>query len=198
MFEDPAIKRAARSIKAANNFRPREKLWITLPMLEKIVEWARSHAGYNRYVVLFALAYIFLLRLPSEALPMVLGPSSDNDKQSVLHVLPEELILYLKRRKNQPFGGKLVRRCWCRTSRSTCPVHVFGRSMRNMSPGTEFFPNISAGNALSVLRHILMQINVSSAQLYRTHDLRRGHVKDMQKSGVSDQMYENISLARMI
>lgn len=183
VFDDPAVKRAARSIRALSSFRPRHKMWITLPVIEKMMAWTRLQKGRDRVVLLYALAYIFMLRLPSEALPMIVGPVADGTAQSIVTCSETELTLRLRRRKNRPFGGTLVRSCWCDHSRSTCPVHTFGRAVKQFQAGARLFPSITAKGALGTLRDMLVDLEVEDAKMYRTHDLRRGHVLDMQTSG---------------
>ena len=45
------------------------------------------------------------------------------------------------------------------------------------------FGCVTAANALSTLRFILVQMGVEQASDYRTHDLRRGHAQDLVESG---------------
>ena len=45
------------------------------------------------------------------------------------------------------------------------------------------FGRITAASALGVLRDMLKQLEVDKAMLYRTHDFRRGHARDMQAWG---------------
>ena len=154
-----------------------------MPIIEKMVDFAKANVGYNPFVFLFAITYIFLLRLPSEALPMCAGPCDDNNAQSVLSLENGELVLRLKRRKNRPLGGTLKRACWCSTAPKICPVHVFGRSISKVQGGVRIFPSITVARALTTLRFLLEKIGVEEPRDYRTHDLRRGHVLDLQQSG---------------
>ena len=124
VFDSPALTRAARSIRASGLFRPREKRWITLPVVERMLEWAKENRGYNTFVALFAISYIFLLRLPSEALPMRIGPVDDDSSQSVLEYRDDKLVLNLKRRKNRPLGGTLTRDCWCACVSHRCADQI--------------------------------------------------------------------------
>ena len=189
VFDDPALRRAKRSCDASGLFKPREKMFLQLATLEKIVEWAATHKSYNKFVALFLLAYAYLLRVPSEALPVITGRKGNlPDAQAVLYKDNQELVLTLKRRKNKPFGSVLTRRCWCGTSPQACPVHVFGKLVDSLPPGTRLFKGVTPGRALAMLRFILEQIGTPRARLYRTHDLRRGHALDLQLSGPSQSM----------
>ena len=60
----------------------------------------QDNAAAKRFALLYLVCYIFLLRLPSEALPMVVaGGSAEDDQQSVirLNVVDQELVLKLRR-----------------------------------------------------------------------------------------------------
>ena len=105
-------------------------------------------------------------------------------------------------RKNRPTGSKLVRSCWCAESKArfsvlpqsmfivkiefcdqlTCPRHVLGELCQNQKEALPF-RSITAANALKVLRVMLGLVGVTDPEKYRTHDLRRGHAKDLQLAG---------------
>lgn len=153
-------------------------------MVEQIMARCAEEEGRSRFAHLFLISYIFLLRLPSEALPIVVGAESAQvDRQAVLTLEGQELSLQLGRRKNKPGGSKLVRKCWCKESPSTCPVHIVGSLVTSSPAGQALFEGITAGSALLVLREVLEECGVVDAISYRTHDLRRGHARDLQISG---------------
>ena len=51
--------------------------------------------------------------------------------------------------------------------------------------GSKPFAGISPGKAIADLRALLARLSVKDASLYRTHDLRRGHARDLQASGAT-------------
>ena len=134
---------------------------------------------YKQYSLLFLLAYAFLLRLPSEAIPVTALTGSKSPCME-----GDELVLRLNRRKNRPRGSTLRRRCWCDESKATCPVHKLGPLLQNRRQGGTLFPSITAGMALVKLREMMEILREPRAGEYRTHDLRRGHAKDLQLSGM--------------
>eukprot|EP00973_Karenia_brevis_P066998 9316812-Karenia_brevis.AAC.1 len=67
----------------------------------------------------------------------------------------ETLVLRLPKRKNKVGGSVLTRKCWCKCSRSTCPVHRLGPLLANLPHGARVFPRIHAGKATLVLRQML-------------------------------------------
>ena len=181
VFEHPALKRAKAAVEKAGLFSRREKLWVRRPRVEAMMRWAKKHPEFSRLAVLFLTAYAFLLRVPSEALPMVVADGSSG--QSVVVATDHEIILTLQRRKNRPAGSRLVRKCWCNECVHACPVHVLGALLRDTVPGSRIFEGITAAGALAGLRFMLGAVGVANASAYRTHDLRRGHALDLQCSG---------------
>ena len=134
---------------------------------------------------------------------VVAGGTTENEQQSVvwLDADKQELVLKLRRcgicifgataalvvlacrRKNKPGGSKLTRKCWCKECPRTCPVHVMGRLVESCAPGEALFGGITAHGALDKLRFMLAAVGVENPQLYRSHDIRRGHALDLQCSG---------------
>ena len=76
-----------------------------------------------------------------------------------------------------------MRGCWCAECKLTCPLHVLGPLVKQRGPGKKLFPGITAASALTMLREMLEVVGAQDARSYRTHDLRRGHAKDLQVSG---------------
>ena len=68
----------------------------------------------------------------------------------------------------------------------TCVVHTVGKVVSQCAVGEKLFENITAASALNKLREMLTRLGVAEACCYRTHDLRRGHAKDLQLSGDFD------------
>ena len=183
-FNHPAVKRAKGAIAKAGRFEAREKCWIRRTRIEAMLNWASSRGRDDRLCAfLFLVCYVFLLRMPSEALPMIAGDGSGNElAQSVVWLDPakKELMLKLRRRKNRPQGSRLVRTCWCSECARTCPVHVLGPLIARTKPGVALFRGITKAHALANLRTMLAAIGVEKAACYRSHDMRRGHTLDLQ------------------
>ena len=186
VFAHPALRRAKRSIKKRCDFQSRERLFLRLTVVRDMVISVLAHPERVDLVMLFLFSYIFLLRLPSEALPTRLaGSGNDDGSQSVVQVTSDAIVLRLASRKNKPHGSVLRRRCWCKDCASTCPVHVLGPYLSKFRPGQQPFADFTAATALSLLRELLVILEVPNAHLYRTHDLRRGHARDLQARGAS-------------
>ena len=110
VFRDVALKRAKMAIGKRGQFVPRVKLFVQRKSLVKIIDIATRLQDRNA-AMLFLAAYVFLLRVPSEGLPMRKGGDGiDNEThQSVIALEGEEVVLRLARRKNRPLGSVLRR-----------------------------------------------------------------------------------------
>ena len=138
--------------------------------------------------MLWLTAYTWLLRLPSEALPLCVGSPDTQDaghKQTLVWREGDVVCLRLLRRKNRPQGSGTMRRlCTCVGNKHTCVVHMLWDQFLGLMPiGTVPWHGISASEALLRLRRVLQHLRVPNAKSYRTQDLRRGHAEDMRQSG---------------
>ena len=161
-------------------------MFICRPLLRDVIRIGTG-SGMDDVARLFLTAYVFLLRLPSEALPIVTGGFGLGHGRQKAQVLVESdcISLKLAKRKNKPEGSLLKRFCWCGQCKYTCPVHVLGKYFKQFPDGAKPFARFSAGSALGCLRACLTTAEIPEAKLYRTHDLRRGHARDLQRSGSS-------------
>ena len=73
-----------------------------------MLEWAEGEPGFLRFAWLFLFAYVFLLRVPSEALPVTIGQIDVTSAHAVLESSAQEVRLKLKRRKNKAASSLLV------------------------------------------------------------------------------------------
>ena len=79
VFSDVAIKRARTAITKRMQFRSRPKMFIQQHVVKEMLLYATD--VIRDMVMLFLATYIFLLRLPSEALPMVWVKSRPGETQ---------------------------------------------------------------------------------------------------------------------
>ena len=95
------LRRAKGSIVKRQLFTSKRKMFIQAVVLRPLV--TRALVTESSLAKLWLVAYIFLLRVPSEALPMERGqPGVASEGQSVLHLIDEKTIeLRLKSRKNR-------------------------------------------------------------------------------------------------
>ena len=184
VFSSPEVVRAKNAIAKSGKFRAREKMWIRRSTVVAMVQWASTRPELAVFAHLFLVCYAFLLRLPSEGLPMMVASCEEGATgQSTIIVGHDELVLILARRKNKPQGSRLVRKCWCRECALTCPVHVLGPVFKAWPVDIPLFKSVTAAAASKKLREMLKAVGVQGSATYRTHDLRRGHALDLQLSG---------------
>ena len=62
-------------------------------------------------------------------------------------------------------------------------MHVMGRLVASCAPGEALFGGITSHEALGKLRFMLAAVGVEKPELYRSHDIRRGHALDLQCAG---------------
>ena len=182
-------------------------MWVGQQQLQQVMALVADSPQWKSTAVWMLAAYVFKLRVPSECLPMVVGIGDSSTygqaqtSQSIIHIGESEIVLCLKTRKNRyvpvtqaimsafmllcirPWGARLCRSCWCKECGLTCPVHMLGAALNSWGPGSQPFAGTTAPKARANLREVLAAIGVPEASRYRTHDLKRGHTRDMANKG---------------
>jgi hypothetical protein len=181
------VRRAKEALRKGQK-PPRAKMFLREATVAALLGNAVSQ-GNVAVGMLYLAAYVFLLRVPSELLPAVVGADGDAlsplaaGVHSCLAVCGNELVLRLAKRKNKLHGTVLRRGCWCDTRRQMCPVHVLGAWVQRCTPGVMPFAAHSADWARKDLRCRLLELGVEGASGYWLHDFRRGHAQDMVDAG---------------
>ena len=182
----PIVDRAKRMLKR-DGAEPRAKLALRADLLRRLMGTARAH-GQEVMAMLYLASYLFMLRVPSEGLPMTVGSDTAaplGGAHSCVAVVGRQLVLKLARRKNRPRGSTLKRGCSCPQSSWMCPVHVLGDWLAAQPCGTAPFAAISAARARALLREHLASMGIADAQAHSLHDFRRGHARDLAEAGAS-------------
>ena len=186
---DRLLGKACRAIDKRRGYIARKPMFICFDLVQRIVENASACTDPVAKTLSMAIlmTYVFLLRLPSECLPVRTASLTQGNvqHQAVVQVSRDSITLRLRRRKNKEGGSLLKRKCWCATCSKTCPVHVLGRFLLDLGPDMTPFSIFSAQGVLATLRRWLQVLQVPNALHYRTHDIRRGHARDLQQSGSS-------------
>ena len=183
-----AIRRAKGAIVKRMLWTPRPRMFIQREMMRNMVLAVDRQLESHKFAMLWLVAYWFLLRVPSEALPMqkgIAGGSLANSDVSVLSLEADgRLRLQLASRKNKQGGSSLWRSCSCAACVKTCPVHVLWHEFFDkFDVGARPWADVSASVAREQLRATLRALRVPDAASYGTHDFRRGHAKDLQQAG---------------
>ena len=122
-------------------------MFLQLDNVRQLLLACCGHAVDLSCGMLYLLAYVFMLRLASEALPVVrgcIGSANNDSHSSVLYLDGEHLCLKLKRRKNKTEGSLLKRTCWWRHCQLTCLVHVLWSFFAKLVVGEKAFAGINA------------------------------------------------------
>ena len=144
VFQEAALRKAKASVDAAGNFVRRERNFIQRQKVEEMLAWSMTHPYARRHALLFLFSYSFLLRTPSEALPVRVGKDGGEiDSNAVLFKDGDQLVLILRRRKNKPQGSRLVRKCTCHRSKTSCVYHEIGALVDAAADGDSLFGGIS-------------------------------------------------------
>ena len=181
------LKKASQAIDKRRGYIARSPMFIGIDILKKMMAMMGDNPTYRTRcsAMGFLTTYVFMLRMPSECLPIRVSTGKQDEQvhQAVISISANELTLRLKRRKNKEGGSVLMRKCWCNSCKITCPVHVLGPFLLACGPGAQPFAMHDARSALQTLRGWLRVLKIEQAANYRTHDLRRGHARDMVQSG---------------
>ena len=130
-FANPAVERAARAVQARNLWQARPRMFIREALLTRLLKHLAHHPSGRALRMLFLTAYILLLRLPSEALPIYVARASDppraDEPKSCLRFEGNSISLTLLWRKNRASPLTMTRTCWCARCKATCPAHTLGK-----------------------------------------------------------------------
>jgi hypothetical protein len=182
------VKRAKNALKK-NQREGRGKLFLRRTTTAGLMEAVGGES--QELAMLYLAAYVFLLRVTSEAHPLEIGTKDDLNgilpagRQSVAVLHDGTLHLRLRKRKNRKDGSHLERSCWCHESTATCPVHVLGAWLAQFPTGTKPFTGIKIHFAMKRMRDSLKGMGVERAEEYRLHDFRRGHSEDLMEGGAT-------------
>ena len=155
-----------------------------------------------RFFCIFS--WVFMLRASSEAAGIAYMPDSPllhnlflslpEDRQGVVGLVGDTLVLRLRSRKTHLFGDCVKRMCSCETGDGVaahvpselCPVHVLAAWLqKNVSPGGSVFGPRIVTDATAWLRVALAARDVPHAERYGLHSLRRGTAQALVAAGWS-------------
>ena len=145
VFAHPSLKRAVTAVAKRENIVPREPMFLRFDTVERLVTLAMQPSRDPRLGLIFLAGYACLLRVPSECLPAVAHRLDQRDclqdprRTPIVRVTDEKLEWYLPRRKNRLRPVTIIRKCWCRASPVTCPVHAVGAYVQRLGPGERLF-----------------------------------------------------------
>ena len=166
---------------------------------ESLDSLIRSESWESPFARLCYVSYLFMLRVPSDALPLTLALPDErllsDDPPSSRAVIglrvfqgQARLILKLSRRKNARDGFTAMRPCFCGVNsllpQHNCPIHMFWTEvLRTATPGQPLFPTLLNKNINRVLRAALARIGLVGHERHSSHCFRRGAATAILNSG---------------
>ena len=141
----------------------------------------------------------FMLRLPSEALPLhraledepllSSGPPINTAVIGLRELSGQQrLIIKLARRKNASGGYTATRPCFCRDNallpKQNCTIHIFWADiLKTTAPGERLCPALKNKNINRALKAAFRSVGIPEAERYSSHFFRRGDANAILHSG---------------
>ena len=145
-----------------------------------------------KIAMLYADAYVYMARVPSELLKWQWGGSVLTSRSQAAYPVSVqangvEVRVHIAQRKNARLGDTIRRVCSCEKSKALCPVHSIGDWLADFKVGEFPFLGISPGMATRRLRADLRDVGVADYNLFSLHSFRRGAAQDMSDMGCTLQ-----------
>ena len=165
------------------------KYRIQQDVLAKLVTLA-DFQNLKEEADLFVIAYRFLFRVQSEAIPLEAGSPSEGTflprprHSSAFVDGGGRIVVRLQRRKNRPEGSLLIRVCSCRDKLgpACCAKCRLQKRISETPLGTKLF-SINAEQLISTMKRLLTFIGVEHPNSYGLKAFRRGCATDMALAG---------------
>ena len=177
--DTPSFRQTLRGMRRKAHPR-RTKMALTTASVTKLVKKADAD-GNHEVAAIMAVSRLFLLRVPSEALPLQWAgehSSIDFDSQSVK--------ITLMRRKNVRHPTTLTRSCCCKTSgKRLCAFHRLLAWKQSASEQSTQVFSLSKQQFIATVRELAMEVGIEHANKVGTHAFRRGMAQDILDVGGS-------------
>jgi hypothetical protein len=145
--------------------------------VKKIIDTARMK-GMFEFATICTVARLFMLRVPSEGLPLQV-----NGLHSSIEFGEESVTITLNSRKNSRRPSVLTRQCVCKNSGKTlCAVCAVRRWCPPGSPQGRIF-SMTPQKFLTTLKSIAVLCGITNASRMGSHAFRRGMAQDIIKAG---------------
>ena len=165
LSDEPVLRRAKGAIIKRMMSSPRPKRFIQRTCLYNMVDGVRKDIESQSYAMLWLVAYSFMLRVPSEALPMKRGGDGTTGCSVIVAESDKCIALHLASRKNRQNGSVVRRFCTCKQeeagSHPLCVVHTLWNDFfAHMQPGDQPWAVITPGAVNQHLRVTLSKLGV--------------------------------------
>ena len=160
---------------------PRSKVALKSKQVDSMIKLAVTNNG-KEVAALMAIARQFLVRVPSEGIPLQWDGS-----HSSIALAPKKAVITLMSRKNSRVPVTLTRACICATSGSRlCAVHWLWhlRGSSQASSATRVF-QISSSRFSQLIQEYSVSLNLPGGMGASSHAFRRGMAQDILDHGGS-------------
>ena len=184
-FDGPAVQQVLRGIKAQS---PPTKSAPAIPpeLSADLVDFAFARGEFELGLA-FGFASIFLLRVPSECIPLCFDKPESHSSVRFCSVGDKEVLqIVFKSRKNAPLGATLLRECTCsaRKPKVLCAVHLLRRFLSASGrPRSGRIFTFSATVFDSRLKHYLSVLGIPDADKFTSQGFRRGMAQAVVRHG---------------
>ena len=192
----PLIRNLAKGLKNAQDLSFKFPNFIESAALITLIRFVKLDSKNGQ---LYYLAYLFALRVPSEALRLVRAFKDDR----ITEFIPQTdkaligtrtfkgttvLVIKFAFRKNIRNGCILMRPCLCqeesRVANDLCPVHRIWPCIRDqVQAGEPLFPSLTANTVNRQLKATMTALGFDQGGLYSSHAFRRGATQEVKNSG---------------
>ena len=139
VFSHASLKRAKTAVAKRGLAVRRKPRFIQQDVLAGMVLQSIDKPECRHFVMLCLISYVFLLRVPSECLPVAFHDAHGEVDCTVLRLRGQVLEMWFPRRKNRNEPTVQARSCWCKQCLVTCPVHVVGGYLQEFESGARPF-----------------------------------------------------------
>ena len=147
----------------------RPKMFLDRAYVYNMVLGVNRGIEQQSFAMLWLASYQFMLRVPSEAVPMMRGGDAVQG-HSVLFLESDNcVVLRLKSRKNRPQGATIKRFCSCKQDSAEahplCCVHSLWHGFfAHLQPGEQPWAGLAPGAVNTHLRRTLTRLEVQFGQ----------------------------------
>ena len=178
-WDSASLKQTLNGMRKAGS-KPKQRLALLSKQVSSIVRLAEK-SDDNETAAMAAVSRIFLLRVPSEIVPL----QWDGEHSRVI-LTEKSATITLMRRKNLSRPSALERACCCETSgRRLCGVHWLHYMHRHRRHDNPNVFSLSAAVFLQRVRRLASTVDIDNAGLLGTHAFRRGMAQDIVSAGGS-------------
>ena len=199
-WKTKAVTQAARGLAKAGDRIHEPKPAVSRALFHKMIF---RYPIRETMIQAIWISWIFLLRVPSECLPLVRQkPFERMDADSVLQspavigVEKGNIVIKLHRRKHMAGGARLVRRCICEryppgsleihVPQLFCPTCVLWDAIcGRVRAGDMLFPGLSGPRFTDKLRNMARHLGWERSEKLGSHSIRRGAARAILEAGGS-------------